>query len=86
MARSCGEDGKGLGSEIQDRCGDRVQKPNSGVLGNLRKRDARKAVWAFVSAKSIAGGTGTFWIKGKGQKPKKKIKNQGFWGLGVRGV
>ena len=43
--------------------------------GNKGKRDARKAFWAFVSAKSIAGGPGTFWIKGKGQKPKKKIKN-----------
>ena len=30
--------------------------------------DARKAVWAFVRAKFIAGGPGTFLAEGKGQK------------------
>ena len=41
-------------------------------LGKKREMDVSRGVWAFVSAKFIAGGPGTFWIKGKGQKPKKK--------------
>ena len=39
-----------------------------------REMEVSRGVGAFVSAKSIAGGIGTFWIKGKGQKPTEKIK------------
>ena len=47
--------------------------------------DVSRGGWAFVSAKFIAGGIGTFWIEGNGQKPKGKIETCGFWGLGGLG-
>ena len=44
-------------------------------LGKKREMEVSRGDGAFVSAKSIAGGPGTFWIKGKGKKPKKQIEN-----------
>ena len=71
MARSCGEDGKGLGSEISARCGDPVEKPNSGVFGTFMKKwreaEVGQGFWGSVGAKSIAGGIGVFCTKGKGK-------------------
>ena len=39
-----------------------------------RQVDVSRVVGAFVSAKFIAGGTGTFWIEGNGKKPEGKIR------------
>ena len=43
-------------------------------LGKKRGMEVSRGVWAFVSAKFIAGGIGTFWIEGNGKKPKGKIE------------
>ena len=89
MARSCGEAGKGLGSEISARCGDRVEKPNSGVFRDFKKKwrelEVGQGFWGSVGAKLIAGVIGVFWTKGKGKNRAKIIRNEGFWGLGVWG-
>ena len=50
-----------------------------------RETDASRGVWAFVSAKFVAGGPGTFGIEGNGQKPKEKITNKDFGVSGVSG-
>ena len=49
------------------------------------KSDVSKGDWAFVNAKLVAGGTGVFWIEGKGQNVHQKIENEGFRGLGGEG-
>ena len=72
MARSCGEDGKGLGSEISARCGDRVEKTNSGFFRDYKKKwresEVGQRFWGSVGAKSIAGGDGSILDKGKRQE------------------
>ena len=50
--------------------------------GKKREMEVSRGDWAFVSAKFIAGGIGTFWIEGKAQNPRKKLKIKDF---GVEG-
>ena len=55
----------------------------AGKVGKKEGNGRQQGGWAFVSAKFIAGGIGTFWIEGNGKKPKEKIENED---LGVSGV
>ena len=62
-----------------------VDNEGSEKVEKMMEIDVSKAFRGFLGAKLIAGGPRTFWTKGKHQKPKKKIQNQGFWGLGGLG-
>ena len=42
--------------------------------GKKREMEVSRGDGAFVSAKFIAGGIGTFWIEGNGKKPEGKIE------------
>ena len=55
-------------SVFSKRVSRKVARKGPEKLGKKREMDVSRGVWAFVSAKSIAGGPGTFWIKGKDQK------------------
>ena len=52
----------------------KVATKGLGKEGKKREMEVSRGVRAFVSAKSIAGSIGTFWIEGKGKKPKEKNK------------
>ena len=41
--------------------------------------EVSKGIWAFLGGKLIPEGLGRVWVKGKGQKQGKQIKNQRFW-------
>merc|ERR1712093_957676 len=62
-----------------------VDNKGSEKVEKMIEIDVSKAFRGFLGAKLIAGGPRTFWTKGKHQKLKKKITNQGFWGLGGLG-
>ena len=57
-------------SVFSKRVSRKVATQGLGKSGKKREMDVSRGVWAFVSAKFIAGGIGTFWIEGNGKKPK----------------
>ena len=55
-------------SVFSKRVSRKVATKGLGKSGKKREMEVSRGVWAFVSAKSIAGGIGTFLAEGKGQQ------------------